>query len=84
MNLQIGNNTIGSENPVAAARAHLALSQHELADKLNTSFYALTRWERGDIEISKDILVLSRLRSGLSTHLCGLSFECQGAFPAKR
>ena len=25
-------------------------------------------------------LVLSRLRSGLSTHLCGLSFECQGAF----
>jgi DNA polymerase V len=29
-------------------------------------------------------LVLSRLRSGLSTHLCGLSFECQGAFPAER
>ena len=25
-------------------------------------------------------LVLPRLRSGLSTHLCGLSFECQGAF----
>jgi transposase len=25
-------------------------------------------------------VVLSRLRSGLSTHLCGLSFECQGAF----
>jgi len=25
-------------------------------------------------------LVLSRLRSGLPTHLCGLSFECQGAF----
>jgi len=27
-----------------------------------------------------DILVLSRLRSGLPTHLCGLSFEFQGAF----
>jgi hypothetical protein len=26
-------------------------------------------------------LVLSRLRSGLSTHLCGLSLKCQGAFP---
>lgn len=25
-------------------------------------------------------LALSRLGSGLSTHLCGLSFECQGAF----
>ena len=25
-------------------------------------------------------VVLSRLRSGLPTHLCGLSFECQGAF----
>jgi hypothetical protein len=28
-----------------------------------------------------DQLVLSRLRSGLSTHLCGLSLKCQGAFP---
>jgi succinate-semialdehyde dehydrogenase/glutarate-semialdehyde dehydrogenase len=28
------------------------------------------------------IVVLSRLRSGLSTHLCDLSFECQGAFAA--
>jgi len=25
-------------------------------------------------------MVLSRLRSGPSTHLCGLSFECQWAF----
>ena len=25
-------------------------------------------------------LVLTRLRSGLPTHLCGLSLECQGAF----
>ena len=29
------------------------------------------------------VTVLSRLRSGLSTHLCGLSFECQGAFSAE-
>ena len=28
----------------------------------------------------KDGMVLSRLRSGPSTHLCGLSFECQWAF----
>ena len=27
-------------------------------------------------------LVLSRLRSGLPTHLCGLSLKCQGAFAA--
>lgn len=29
-------------------------------------------------------LVLSRLRSGLSTHLCGLPLESQGAFAAER
>ena len=29
-------------------------------------------------------MVLSRLRSGLSTHLCGLSLESQGAFAAER
>ena len=28
-------------------------------------------------------VVLSRLRSGLSTHLCGLSLKCQGAFAAE-
>jgi hypothetical protein len=27
-------------------------------------------------------MVLSRLRSGLLTHLCGLSLKCQGAFAA--
>jgi hypothetical protein len=30
------------------------------------------------------ILVLSRLRSGLSTHLCSLSFEGQGTFSTQR
>lgn len=29
------------------------------------------------------VMVLSRLRSGLSTHLCGLSFKSQGAFAAE-
>jgi hypothetical protein len=32
----------------------------------------------------KHEVVLSRLRSGLSTHLCGLSLKCQGAFAAER
>ena len=34
--------------------------------------------------VTGDDLDLSRLRSGLSPHLCGLSLECQGAFVAKR
>jgi hypothetical protein len=34
--------------------------------------------------VSSPSVVLSRLRSGLSTHLCGPSFKCQGAFPAER
>ena len=33
--------------------------------------------------VTGDDLDLSRLRSGLSPHLCGLSLECQGAFVAK-
>ena len=36
-------------------------------------------WRRTDARLD-----LSRLRSGLSPHLCGLSLECQGAFAAKR
>jgi hypothetical protein len=36
-----------------------------------------------DIDIRGEV-DLSRLRSGLSTHLCGLPFECQGAFAAQR
>jgi len=31
------------------------------------------------VEVAQEV-VLSRLRSGPSTHLCGLSFECQWAF----
>ncbi len=37
-----------------------------------------------DLTISRPILVLSRLRSGLSARLCGLSLKCQGAFAAER
>lgn len=38
------------------ARRRLNLSQKELADKLNTSLFALVRWERGDLEPSTDII----------------------------
>ena len=44
---------------LTAVQAVLNLSRRELADKLGTSLYALTRWERGDIAPSAD--VLSRL-----------------------
>jgi hypothetical protein len=37
-----------------------------------------------DYAATRRTLVLSRLRFGHSTHLCGLSFKCQGAFPAER
>ena len=42
----------------------------------------MTSWKSllNSVRKASDILVLSRLRSGLSTHLCGLSFKCQGAF----
>jgi hypothetical protein len=44
---------------------------------------ALLRGERGKVGEQVQ-LVLSRLCFGLSTHLCGLSFECQVAFTAER
>ena len=37
-------------------RRRLNLSQKELADKLNTSLFALVRWERGDLEPSAEIM----------------------------
>lgn len=43
-----------------AVRAQLNLSQQELAERLNTSLYALVRWERGDLEPSEHIF--ERLR----------------------
>ncbi|QRF67272.1 DNA methyltransferase [Ponticoccus alexandrii] len=53
------------ENPFLEARAQLSLSQKELAEKLNTSYYALVRWERGDQEPTQDILArLDGLRHG--------------------
>lgn len=34
--------------------------------------------------VTEAAVVLSRLRSGLSTYLCGLSLESQGGFAAER
>ncbi|MFT7222431.1 MAG: hypothetical protein ACI8Z1_004057 [Candidatus Azotimanducaceae bacterium] len=39
-------------------------------------------WEYLFVAIDRATLVLSRLRSGLPTRLCGLSLKCQGAFAA--
>lgn len=49
------------DNPFSAARSRLHLTQRELAEKLNTSFYALVRWERGDLEPSADVLARLKL-----------------------
>ena len=41
---------------ITNARTRLRLTQREMAELLNTSMYALARWERGDIEPSTDAL----------------------------
>jgi DNA modification methylase/transcriptional regulator with XRE-family HTH domain len=46
------------------ARAAMGLTQKELAERLGSSYYALVRWERGDIQPPAD--VLERLRTLLS------------------
>ena len=54
------------------------------SEKIDPAQYEL---ELEDIETAiaqVEAVVLSRLRSGLSTHLCGLSFKSQGAFAAER
>lgn len=43
-------------NILTCAREILRLSQRELAEKLNTSLYAIVRWERGDLIPSPDVL----------------------------
>ena len=53
-----------SANVFTQVREELNLSQKELADQLNTSLFALVRWERGDLTPSPEIL--ERLRSFLS------------------
>lgn len=58
-------------NPFLDARVQLKLSQKELAEKLNTSYYALVRWERGDQEPTQDILArLDGLRQGNAPAVC--------------
>ena len=53
----------------ARARTQMNLSQRELADKLNTSLYALVRWERGDVRPSDDVLL--RLETLLNPNISG-------------
>jgi hypothetical protein len=62
--------------------ATISRQMSELFDARNLSFL----FGSGCSSMSKDKieLDLSRLRSGLSTHLCGLSLKCQGAFAAER
>lgn len=50
------DNTAAARNPFELVRARLHLSRIELARKLNTSLYALARWERGLLEPSPDVL----------------------------
>lgn len=53
-------------NPFVLARVRLGLTPKELAQRLNTSLYALSRWERGDIAPTEDIIDrLSLLLKGL-------------------
>ena len=53
--------TLENANPFSDARKALNLSLQELADKLNTSQYALSRWERGDVAPTPDAIL--RLKS---------------------
>ena len=50
---------------IVDARKRLRLTQREMAELLNTSLYALVRWERGDVEPSSDALGrIDRLLNG--------------------
>lgn len=60
-NQESASTDIDDANPFSNVRMLMNLSQRELADKLNTSLYALVRWERGDLAPNKDILL--RLQS---------------------
>ena len=62
-----------------ASRAKLSQQVLVTVPQISTVSNPSARRRSGNSE-----LVLSHLRSGLSTHLCGLSFKCQGAFPAER
>ena len=63
------------------ARRRLHLSQRELAELLNTSLYAVVRWERGDLDPTTDVLdrLDELLRTGL-TDVRPLSAEVARVF----
>ena len=63
--------------------AHLKRIQHLFPKPRGVARVDDRRVLSGIIHVIRN-MVLSRLRSGLSTHLCGLSFESQGAFTAQR
>lgn len=42
---------------IAEVRSALGLTQQETAEALNTSLYALVRWQRGDVAPSADVMV---------------------------
>ena len=50
------------------ARAKLQLTQRELAELLNTSLYAVVRWERGDLDPTADVIdrLQALLRMGIT------------------
>ncbi len=60
--------------------------EHGMSDasfyKCRAKFGGMDASMISELKAIAEELVLSRLRSGLSTHLSDLSFECQGAFSA--
>ena len=74
--LQSTQSNLESANPISNARKELSLSRQELADKLNTSLYALVRWERGDVSPPQDVIL--RLKSLFATN-AELQVEKRGA-----
>lgn len=63
--------TIGSDcQRVIEVRKRLRLTQQEMAEALNTSLYALVRWERGDVAPSAEVMarIENLLGEGTSDH----------------
>ena len=56
-NLESPRSIVGKGKLFSSAREQLNLSHRELADKLNTSLYALVRWEREDVAPTHDVIL---------------------------